>query len=311
MTEPIVNILLATYQGEAYLKAQLDSLAAQTYPHWRLYVSDDGSTDSTLNIIKEFSQTTTNSVTIFHGPCKGVTRNFLNLISKMDSYCDKDLYAFCDQDDVWLPEKLNIAVQHYKKQTLKASQPYLYCSSTNIVDANLNFKSLSQKRPKPPSFGNALVQNIASGNTMIFNDALLNLMKRIRAENVVIHDWLAYQLATGCDGVVYYDHSPQVLYRQHNSNLIGSNSGLMSRFSRLQGLLGGEIKRWANQTEAAMESISQHLSSNALEQFIFFKKIRWLSNLWIRLVIFYKSNLIRQTQIGRISLLMAVVFKLI
>jgi glycosyltransferase involved in cell wall biosynthesis len=311
MTEPIVNILLATYQGEAYLKAQLDSLAVQTYPHWRLYVSDDGSTDGTLNIVKEFSQASNNSVTIFHGPCKGVTRNFLNLIGNIVKDCDKDLYAFCDQDDVWLPEKLNVAVEHFKIQTLKAAQPYLYCSATKIVDANLNFRASSQKRPKPPSFGNALVQNIASGNTMVFNGALLNLMKLIRAENVVIHDWLAYQLATGCDGMVYYDHNPHILYRQHNSNVIGSNSDLMSRFSRLQGLLGGEIKRWANQTEAAMESISQHLSSNAMEQFSFFKKIRWLSNLLIRLGIFYKSNLIRQTQIGRLSLLMAVVFKLI
>jgi glycosyltransferase involved in cell wall biosynthesis len=311
MTEPVVNILLATYQGEAYLKEQLDSLATQTYPYWRLYVSDDGSTDGTLNIVKEFSQASNNIVTIFHGPCKGVTRNFLNLIDKMVSVCDKDLYAFCDQDDVWLPEKLNAAVEHYKTQTLKAAQPYLYCSATKIVDANLNFKALSQKRPKPPSFGNALVQNIASGNTMLFNGALLNLIKLISAENVVIHDWLAYQLATGCDGVVYYDHNSHILYRQHNSNLIGSNSNLISRFNRLRALLAGEIKGWANQTEVSIESVNHYLSSNAIQQFKYFKNLRSEQNVLIRLDQYYKSKLTRQTRGAQTSFFIALIFGLI
>jgi glycosyltransferase involved in cell wall biosynthesis len=311
MTEPVVNILLATYQGEVYLKAQLDSLTAQTYPHWRLYISDDGSTDNTLNIIKEFSQRTTNSVTIYNGPCKGVTRNFLNLISKMSCDCGKDLYAFCDQDDVWLPEKLNAAVSHYRKQTLEATQPYLYCGATKIVDASLNFKSLSQKRPQPSSFGNALVQNLASGNTMVFNTALLNLIKLVEIECIVIHDWLAYQVATACEGVVYYERTPYLLYRQHNSNVIGSNSGLKARLERLQALRNGEIRKWADQTQTAINSINVYLKPSTAEIFQNFNEIRHEKNVLIRLRRYHKSTLIRQTLLGRISLVIAFIFRLI
>jgi glycosyltransferase involved in cell wall biosynthesis len=311
MTEPVVNILLATYQGEAYLKEQLDSLATQTYPYWRLYVSDDGSTDDTLSIIESFSQTTTNPVTVFQGPCIGVTRNFLNLIGKMPSERGGDLYAFCDQDDVWLPDKLTSAVGHYKKQTLKKSETYLYCGATKIVDANLNFKTLSQKRPKPPSFGNALVQNLASGNTMVFNAALLNLMKLVRVENVVIHDWLAYQVATGCKGVVYYERTPYLLYRQHSLNVIGSNSGFKARIARLHALSNGEIRKWADQTQAAIDSIDIYLKPSAAELLRSFKEVRCEKNVLIRVKKYYKSALIRQTFLGRISLTIAFTFRLI
>lgn len=311
MTDPIVNILLATYQGEEYLRAQLDSLVAQTYPHWHLYISDDGSTDHTLKIIEEFSQNCINSVTVFRGPCNGATHNFLSLISKIRNNRENDLYAFCDQDDIWLPDKLAVALKNYKKQNLKTMQPYLYCSATNVVDASLNFKTLSQLPTRLPSFGNALVQNIASGNTMVFNAALLNLMRRISAENVVIHDWLAYQLATGCDGVVHYDTTPTLLYRQHGSNVIGSNSGLTARLKRLQGLRDGEIKNWANQTQASIESIHEYLNLNAMEQFHKFKEMRSAPSALVRLVQYYKSDIKRHTLAGQLSLIYALIFKLI
>jgi glycosyltransferase involved in cell wall biosynthesis len=311
MTEPMINILLATYQGEAYLNAQLESIKAQTYRHWRLYISDDGSNDGTLEIIKNFSLSVSSTITVLSGPGKGATYNFLYLLNQISTDPSEDLYAFCDQDDIWLPDKLTAAFQHYRTQNLKTKQPYLYCGATRIVDVNLEFKRLSSKPSRPPSFGNALVQNIASGNTMVFNNALLNLIKIIKAEDVVIHDWLAYQVATGCDGVVFYDETAYLLYRQHSNNAIGANSGLKASFKRLQALVDGKTIVWADQTQAAINSINSHLKLSAMEQFQDFKEIRSEKKTLIRVNRYLKSTLIRQTLLGRISLAIAFIFRLI
>ena len=128
MLEPTVHVLLATCQGEAFLKQQLDSLTGQSYTNWQLHISDDGSTDRTRQIVADFIESTAQLVTLCDGPCKGVTHNFFNLIHTVPNR-QTALYAFCDQDDVWLPDKLHDAVAHFQKQKLAADQLYLYCSN--------------------------------------------------------------------------------------------------------------------------------------------------------------------------------------
>jgi glycosyltransferase involved in cell wall biosynthesis len=311
MTEPIVHILLATYQGQAYLEEQLNSLASQTYPHWRLWVSDDGSTDNTASIAEKFSRSVPQSVSLIAGPCKGSTYNFFHLMNTVPRDSNTDLYAFCDQDDVWLPNKLANAVAHHLLENLAVDQPYLYCGATRIVDKNLQFKKITPKPKRPLSFGNALLQNIASGNTMVFNGELLRLMLSVDVKNVVIHDWLAYQVATGCKGLVHYDSNPQLLYRQHDTNVIGANNGILARIRRFQHMCQGQNKNWADQTEAAMESISNYLSPSASQQLELFKKLRRNTNVFARIRGGMRGELKRQTKLGQISLLLALCLKLL
>ena len=126
-------MLLATYQGEAFLKQQLDSLTGQSYTNWHLHISDDASTDSTLQIIAEFIKGTSQVVTVYDGPCKGVTYNFFHLINTVASH-PTNLYAFCDQDDVWLPEKLRDAVAIFRiKRWLPISSTCIAPGQTLLI----------------------------------------------------------------------------------------------------------------------------------------------------------------------------------
>lgn len=107
VSSPSVAILMGTFNGEKYLAEQLDFLEAQTVTNWRLYVSDDGSTDATLDIIHRYqSKWGTDKIQYRLGPQKGFAQNFLSLAC--DTSIKADYYAFCDQDDVWLPEKLRV-----------------------------------------------------------------------------------------------------------------------------------------------------------------------------------------------------------
>lgn len=148
--QPTVHILLATYNGAKYLQAQLDSIARQTHRHWTLTVSDDGSTDETVNIVKAFAQSSPHTVNLLQGPCTGSsTRNFCHLIQHAPSGAEQDLYAFCDQDDVWLDTKLERAVQWHAQHL---EQPVrLYCGRTQFVNDKLQPISLSPGIRRPPA----------------------------------------------------------------------------------------------------------------------------------------------------------------
>lgn len=256
---PTVHILLATYQGQRYLQEQLESIARQTYTRWTLTVSDDGSTDDTLAIVQRFVRQTSQAVSVITGPQLGATRNFLHLVQAATSDRETDLFAFCDQDDVWLPEKLNVATRHWLAHGT-AEKPYLYCGRIQVTDATLRPLRLSKPPARPLTFGNALTQNVANGNTMVFNRQLLLLLKKIRPEHAVWHDWAAYQAATGCDGTVYYDCAAYVLYRHHADNVIGGKQRLLDR---ARAVFGGRYRRWGDLTELAMQDISHALSPQA------------------------------------------------
>jgi glycosyltransferase involved in cell wall biosynthesis len=309
--QPTVHILLASYQGELYLKEQLASLSFQTYSHWQLHVSDDGSTDSTLDVVTEFASTSPQAVHICSGPGKGATHNFFNLINTVAATHPGDVYAFCDQDDVWLPDKLAKAVAHFEAQTLAPSQPYLYCSRTFVVDHLLKQRGLTPLPRKPLGFGNALLQNVASGNTMVFNLALLKIMRLISPQHSVLHDWTAYQAVTGCGGMVYFSEQPSLLYRQHGANVVGSNIGFASRVRRLQFMFSGGYKTWSLQTIRAMQQIAALLTEQSQAEVYVFQAMHSSSNPYNRLRLALNKTLWRQSRLGQASLAVALLLDLI
>lgn len=222
VSEVCVRILLSTYNGARYLPELLDSLDAQSHTNLFLEVRDDGSTDGTLEILEEYARRRPASV--HRGAHLGVPASFFHLLR--DASGDADLYSFCDQDDVWLPHKVEAAVEYFAG--MDPTVPAMYCSSLTPVDAEL--RPLRGLRPPVGALGfrNALVENRASGCTLVFNRAARALLTRYTPRRAQMHDHWAY-LVISAFGKVHYDPEPSLLYRQHGQNRVGMPRGFRSK----------------------------------------------------------------------------------
>jgi glycosyltransferase involved in cell wall biosynthesis len=303
---PLVAILLCTYNAERFLAEQFDSLEAQTHQNWVLMVSDDGSKDGTLDILLKYqAKWPQGKMTIRNGPQKGFCQNFLSLAC--DSEIKADYYAFCDQDDVWLPEKLTVALQ-----TITAHQniyvPFIYCGRTTYVTEQLKPCGISPLFVFPPSFRNALVQSIAGGNTMVFNLAAKLLIEKAGPLNVPSHDWWVYQLISGAEGDVFYDPVPYLLYRQHDGALVGGNNSLSAKMERVKMLWQGRFQDWNSQNITALKEVRHLLVKNHQEILKLFEALRG-AKLKDRFRLMEICGLYRQTRRGTFSLFLAALFK--
>ncbi len=240
---PHVAILMAVCNGAARLGAQLDSFTAQSHGNWSLIVGDDGSQDDSAAVIGTFARRAKgHQVSLVPGPGKGSAMNFLALLGQVP---DGGVFAaFSDQDDVWFPDRLGRGLEALGR--VAADCPALYCSRTVITDANLRPLRLSPVRPRAPGFRNALVQNIAAGNTILLNPAAVAILRRAatRTGSTVAHDWWAYQIVTGAGGRVLHDAAPTLLYRQHGTNQIGANDNTRARMQRIGMILSGVYRNW-------------------------------------------------------------------
>ncbi len=302
MTAPSVAILMATYQGETFLREQLDSFLAQTHTHWSLHVSDDGSTDGTGAIIDAFALAhPQHRVTRVDGPREGYARNFLSLTADM-TY-DADFIAYSDQDDIWEADKLARAVAWLS--TIPADVPALYGARTLYVSHTNEVLYPSQLFTAPPSFANALVQCIAGANTMVMNRAARQLLAQTPPSTpLVAHDWWAYLLVTGAGGVVHYDPVPCLRYRQHPHNVLGQNVSLGAKLSRIGGLFSGKFKHW-NDTNltalAAMRGLLTPAHQATLDAFAHARMQPLARRAWG----LYSSGIHRQTRLGNLGLVIA------
>lgn len=220
---PRVVVLLSTYQGERFVAEQLQSILGQLPANGRLLVRDDGSRDRTAELVE---QTPDPRITLSRGENVGFGASFLTLLSQTPD--DVDMVMFADQDDVWLPGKLERAWQHLRAL---GDVPALYGGAKLLVDKALRPLGRSPPWPRPPSFRNALSENIITGCTAAINQRALTLMKRAGvADGVQFHDWWLY-LVISAFGVVVHDEEPTLLYRQHSSNQIGQGAGLLGRYA--------------------------------------------------------------------------------
>ena len=304
-----VTILLATRDGAAHLGPQLDSIAAQSHRDWSLIVSDDGSADATCTMVERFARQRENPVTLLQGPGRGSAANFLFLMREWAALAPPDAWmAFSDQDDVWLADKIARAVDLLAR--VPAGGPALYCSRSWVCDTGLANRRLSAPRPHPPGFRNALVQNIAAGNTIVLNPAAARLAAAAAQEagQVVVHDWWLYQLITGCGGTVLHDDRPGLLYRQHSGNLIGANDGLAARARRVSGLLGGTVRDWNAVNIAALRRSAYRLTPEnraLLEAFAHARR----AHLPARLAALARLGLYRQSRPATLSLYLAALLR--
>jgi glycosyltransferase involved in cell wall biosynthesis len=294
-------ILLCTFNGARFLPAQLSSFARQQFSHWHLFVSDDGSTDETLSLISKF-QHEEKGVSVADGPRRGFVRNFLGLAC--DLSISADYFAFSDQDDIWKSDKLSRAIEWL--QSIPAQKPALYCSRVRLVDEDDHDCGLSPLFPLKPSFRNALVQSIAGGNTMVFNNAARLLLAHCGSDvNVPLHDWWTYLLVTGAGGEVRYDPLPSIYYRTHARNAVGANVGWRSRFQRLQMLNAGDFARWSALNIAALERFRLRMTPENRSVFDLFRESR-KRGFFGRQLGFLQAGVYRQTLLGNVGLAVAV-----
>ena len=297
-----VAILMALYNGERFLQAQLDSLLAQTHEDWALIASDDGSTDASPQMICDFAALNPERhIRLVAGPQQGVARNFLSLLSHVG---DAAYFAFADQDDVWLPGKLSRAVA----QMPEPDHPAMVCGRTTLVNEVLKKTGATLSYTRGASFGNALVQNIAGGNTMVLTRAALPglLDARPYANNIIFHDWWAYQIMTGTGAEVIYDPEPQVLYRQHDDNLFGANRSVRARVLRFQMVMGGHFSTWNRKTVERLVPVIDHLTPENRPLLEAFRDGRGLP-LFQRIALLRQARIRRQTSLGTIALWIAVI----
>lgn len=297
-----VAILLSTFNGERYLGEQLDSLIGQTHKNWVIYASDDGSVDGTRVLLKQYQRRLEpGRLVLLDGPCQGFARNFMSLVNNPG--IDADYFAFCDQDDIWFENKLDIGLAHLK--TDAQQRPALFCSRTRLIDAQGQVLGFSPLFDKEPTFLNALVQSLAGANTMLLNRPARQLIMRLDPhKHVVSHDWLAYLLVSGCGGRVIYDSIPTLDYRQHGDNLVGSNSSLKDRVVRLQRMYRGTFRDWTEYNLDIVHHYADQMTPDSLAALERFRHARQ-SGALRRLYLLNRSGVYRQTWWGNAGLALA------
>ncbi|MNW34163.1 putative glycosyl transferase [compost metagenome] len=221
-----ILILLSTYNGDKYIKEQLNSLLHQQDVEAHILIRDDGSKDLTVSILKEYTELYPAKISYSIDSNLGAKKSFFALMLHAFEYIQNyDFFSFCDQDDVWKPNKLSDAVSLLQNED--QTKPLLYCSSTQMVDADLNILSVWPSIPrKTLSTNNAIVENVVVGCTSVINQAALKLLASnppTNYDHIIMHDWWTY-LCISTFGKVIFDPEPKILYRQHGNNALGGQT---------------------------------------------------------------------------------------
>lgn len=226
-----VAILLSTFNGERFLDEQLDSLLQQTHEHWVLYWRDDGSSDRTREVVAAFNRRAGQGRCVEVASPQthlGPAASFHTLLCAVSDQLEHaDAVAFADQDDVWLPNKLERGLDALA--TIDDAEPALYCARQVLVDAALKPIGISTAPTGPGGFPAALTQNVATGCTVMLNRAAARLVAASTPSPATLHDWWCYLVVTGAGGRLLQDPEPVILYRQHGANLVGAPASVRSR----------------------------------------------------------------------------------
>ena len=230
---PVVAVVMSTYNGEKYLSEQIDSILAQKDVHVELFIRDDGSSDSTRNIISDYTRRYGNVHANF-GENVGAARSFVQALA-LASGCE--YYAFSDQDDYWESKKLASAVKliRQNENVQGKNLPILYYSNLNISDSRLNIIRKTKLESRVHSLGSVITRRSLAGCSMVINARLRELIESRSITDDMLaqnHDSFIVSLAYSIGGVVICDAEAYICYRQHGRNVAGSPLSLTGRIQK-------------------------------------------------------------------------------
>ncbi|MBD5454881.1 MAG: glycosyltransferase family 2 protein [Lachnospiraceae bacterium] len=220
-----VSILLSTYNGEKYIREQIQSLLQQEGVCMNILVRDDGSTDGTKQILQEYKDK--GKLDWYGGENLKTAYSFLDLLQRAP---ESEYYAFCDQDDFWMKDKLKTAVEHLSGYPQE--KPALYYGRAKLADKDLHIMGDSRtSSDRMLDLKSAVINSNAVGCTMVFNKALLDILKEKCPSYIAMHDAWVHKVCIVMKGNIFWDEDVPILYRQHQDNLIG---GVDSRWRRIK-----------------------------------------------------------------------------
>jgi len=261
-----ISILMSTYNGEKYIKQQIESIKNQSIKSIHLFVRDDGSTDGTQEILQDYQNN--GMLTWYQGKNIGAGQSFLELTRKTEA---AEYYAFADQDDYWDKEKIEKAIQKLEQYQ---DIPCMYCSNLHVVDKNLlSYPTQYDNSNVYMGLESSMLYNLATGCTIVFNHKLQEILQKYSPKNILYHDWWVYLLALTF-GKVIYDKSSYIKYRQHDSNVVGFKPAKRNLKWIINKLIGCEnTVRWNKGRSYIVELYQGYAASLDKQQKDFFYNI--------------------------------------
>ncbi|SFV62308.1 Alpha-L-Rha alpha-1,3-L-rhamnosyltransferase [hydrothermal vent metagenome] len=304
-----IAILLSTYNGEKFIKEQLTSLAEQSYREFDIYIRDDGSSDKTLEYIDKFIQDSDLSIKLLSGDENvGALLSFFTLLREVSAIDRYGYIMFCDQDDIWLSNKVEISIE--RMQELERSYPdlpLLIHSDLTVVDERLDtidssYWSYQQIDPTRTDLNHLLVENVITGCTTIINSNLAKLALPIPTD-AIMHDWWLGLVATTL-GKIDYIETSTILYRQHSQNEIGASKfGFDTVVQKISKLSTPIFDRYIKQSKVLLDRYRDRLKPKDLDTLEAIVSIEYIP--WYRgKMLLVKYNLSKRNFIKNIGLLL-------
>ena len=266
-----VLVLMSTYNGERFLREQIDSILNQKGVNVHLLVRDDGSSDKTREILKEYEKE--GRIRWYYGKNLGAAYSFLDLIKKSGK---EDYYAFSDQDDIWDSNKLISAVKVLEQY--KTNEIILYsCSSRLIYQDEKVLKENNNIKPVT-TFIDSLIHNNNQGCTMVFGQKLKDILIQYNGKNLLMHDDLTLKVCLALGGEVYKDVNAYMGYRQHGNNAIGVKEGLIKSLKRRVYSIVTQSCERSKQLKDIYEIYYDQMpeeKKNILEKIALYKEKKW------------------------------------
>lgn len=261
-----VHIVMATYNGEKFLREQMDSLLCQTYENITIEVCDDGSTDGTLEMIKEYCEKDTRVSLHKNETNEGYVKNFLKGIRRSDA----PYIMLCDQDDIWFSDKVEKTLEYMKKERNSDHKPVLIYTDAINYDSESGqemgrFHQMSHLNIKKVDTAHLFMENKCIGCTIMVNQEMVSYLEQL-PEQIRLHDWWLALIASHF-GKIGYLPEPTLFYRQHSDNIVGGaryGSYVKERLSKIesQRLL---LEKTYEQGEAFLKCFRKKMSAEQID----------------------------------------------
>ncbi|AEA32647.1 glycosyl transferase, family 2 [Lactobacillus amylovorus GRL1118] len=290
-----IGVLLSAYNGDKYIAQQIESIMKQkNRDHITLLVRNDGSTDKTSEILEKLKNKY-NNLRVISGPNIGLISSFFELLKIGITEYNFDYYSFCDQDDYWLEDKLQVAVNYLEKESRDV--PVLYGCRSLIVDDSLEKTGfITQAQKRKLTFYNTAIQNIVIGHNQVLNKKLAEIIvtHTLRLDNIYSQDLWVTNVAAVC-GKILFDNTPHTLYRMHGYNQLGYGKGKLDRVrGHLVRLQKKEPQKMAKQLKCFVEYYKKFISDEEKKEIKMFLVSQ--DNFKNRFMYVRKTKLYRQTK---------------